>query len=560
MPLPIVSERKIQAFRTRFHATPKMTLFAVKRHIQQIMFPLLQEDKDIAYKKMAFFLHPDRPLNFYSIEEKTHFFQILEACKTNVINDNIPNELHPVDESLIQAVRDRNLNAVRTALAADANPDFSPACGLTALFWAVCNQDINIIRLLIAAGADINQKVLLRAATVLHCVGNNVVVASLLINAGVNINAVDIEGNTALDCAIKYKHKEMIALLAPITPKRWSFYKTVLLPTVIFCGLGLWFLPLWGAFLPGVLTVVLGSVFVKIKNSAIGARPVFVETPELSRVDSEEPISLLQQQLYEAVYKGELEAVKAVIVLGADVEAKTIDGKSMLCVAAEKGYLEIIETLISSGADINAQSMNNMTPLHWACLVVNENIIAVRALISRGTNVNLRSVSGQTPLHYAVYYADYELMELLLKSGIDVNIKDNKGQTALDMAHARRAKRAIQLLTPHTPKRWLTPYYSVASGVIAGFGSMFMLASLSALGVGVLGVAAGGVLFSKLNQRIDKMSVIVGKSVLPRVGTVPEKENATLLLSRGIQGEQPVGDSQLCMRPVSPERNSANFG
>lgn len=39
--------------------------------------------------------------------------------------------------------------------------------------------------------------------------------------------------------------------------------------------------------------------------------------------------------------------------------------------------------------------------------------------------------SGQTPVFYAIKYNKYEMVEYLIKRGINLEIKDNKGSTLI---------------------------------------------------------------------------------------------------------------------------------
>jgi len=70
--------------------------------------------------------------------------------------------------------------------------------------------------------------------------------------------------------------------------------------------------------------------------------------------------------IHEAVFRGNIEAVKQHIAAGADVEAKDSFGRPPLHDAAYRGHTEIVELLIAGGADVNARRDDGMTPLDLA--------------------------------------------------------------------------------------------------------------------------------------------------------------------------------------------------
>jgi hypothetical protein len=118
-------------------------------------------------------------------------------------------------------------------------------------------------------------------------------------------------------------------------------------------------------------------------------------------------------------------------------------GSSFLLKAAEvsrnKG-LKIVRLLLNHEVDVN--SPNEWTALHGA--VHEENIEVVRLLLAHGANVNLKARSlhreGWTPLHVALHYEFFDIAKLLLDHGADPNIRNDEGQTPLELIIAAREK------------------------------------------------------------------------------------------------------------------------
>ena len=94
--------------------------------------------------------------------------------------------------------------------------------------------------------------------------------------------------------------------------------------------------------------------------------------------------------------------------------------------AASRGHFDVLRCLLENGADINASTADNCTPLMIA--IENGNINAATFLIEHGANVDLKDDRGDTALHYAmsryILYdcnASLEVFSCLIEHGADVN-------------------------------------------------------------------------------------------------------------------------------------------
>jgi ankyrin repeat protein len=63
---------------------------------------------------------------------------------------------------------------------------------------------------------------------------------------------------------------------------------------------------------------------------------------------------------------GHVEAIKVLVQLGLDKEAKRAAGSTALHIAAYIGQVEAIKLLVQLGADKEAKDAYGATPLHWA--------------------------------------------------------------------------------------------------------------------------------------------------------------------------------------------------
>jgi len=87
----------------------------------------------------------------------------------------------------------------------------------TAFMFAIKHDNIDIARLLLDAGADVNAKSYYNyTALIWASEKNKTDIIKFLINAGANVNAKDRKDNTALTWAIKHDNTEIVKLLEDI--------------------------------------------------------------------------------------------------------------------------------------------------------------------------------------------------------------------------------------------------------------------------------------------------------------------------------------------------------
>ncbi|MBC6415641.1 MAG: ankyrin repeat domain-containing protein [Bdellovibrionales bacterium] len=94
-------------------------------------------------------------------------------------------------------------------------------------------------------------------------------------------------------------------------------------------------------------------------------------------------------------------------------------------IKAPKEALDSVLDLIKKGADVNSTDKDEATPLHYASLYGNKEVVV--ALIENGANLDAKNKKGETALHYASKSGNEKLAEFLIENGLDVNEKDIYG-------------------------------------------------------------------------------------------------------------------------------------
>jgi len=117
------------------------------------------------------------------------------------------------------------------------------------------------------------------------------------------------------------------------------------------------------------------------------------------------------------------------------VTERSHDGWTPLHLAAFFGRLELVKILLDAGAPMLAISNNNESNLPINAAAAGRRNDVVRLFVERGCPPDARaSDRGYTPLHLAAINGNVELVEFLLQSGADRNLKTGDGQTAHDLA------------------------------------------------------------------------------------------------------------------------------
>ena len=288
------------------------------------------------------------------------------------------------------------------------NPEYVtqiPQGGYTPLLFAARVGDLASAKLLVAAGADVNdQPPYGTSATVVAAHSGHGDVAAFLLEQGADPNAADA-GYTALHAAILHKDATLVRALldhgadpdVPVrssTPVRRDAVDFYLHPSYVGAT------PFWLAarfnaphvmrllldrgadplvvhypkYWPGSLSirdervqVEEGDTTALMAAAGLGGRDPLFSVDRLGRIAESAPVRSTRREPDPALRERMmLEAVAIAADQGIDVNIANAEGNTALHAAAGRGYDSVVEYLVAQGARLDVQNADGRTPLALA--------------------------------------------------------------------------------------------------------------------------------------------------------------------------------------------------
>ncbi len=308
------------------------------------------------------------------------------------------------------------------------------------LFEAVHSGDTKKFAGLISSGADINAtKGSFWSDTLLHSavrVGDKNII-ELLIQKGADVNKTNKDGETPLYYAALSGHKDIAELLIEKGAKISTIHLAAYTGDIAEVK----------AFIQEGIDI---NALDKRNMTALhfAARGDQTDTAELLIARGAKVDVGSWTPLYVAVEANNIDIAEYLIAHGANVNS----GEGVWTPLQEAAYhsKEMVELLLANGANINA---GGWTALHSA--LDDERFDIVELLLDKGADVNIEDDSGYAPLHIAASYAakhNPKVVELLISKGADINAKDNDGKTALAYAVEKAHTEIAKILRKHGAK------------------------------------------------------------------------------------------------------------
>ena len=147
----------------------------------------------------------------------------------------------------------------------------------------------------------------------------------------------------------------------------------------------------------------------------------------------------------DAVMRGDMAALRALLAKRADVNATQVDGATALHWAVYRDNAEAADLLLAAGAHPGTANRTGATPLAMAALYGNP--VMVDKLLKAGADARARGPNGETMVMIAARNGRADVIKLLVEAGADVNAKEPlRGTTALMWAVEQKNAEAVSAL------------------------------------------------------------------------------------------------------------------
>lgn len=358
---------------------------------------------------------------------------------------------------LYYAVKEGHLDIARLLLDYGANIDaVVDSDGFTILGTAIKRGYAGMVELLLERGADKDSSKVLQGLTPLSLALSHGARASevvgLLLSKGADCWKLNEDGTTCLFHAVRpavdiEEESEVVRqLLAHVHSTNWCNVKRFVRYTEPNSGKSALNWACEFAYSKAVYTLFTHGADYRTINLDAQRQLMEQENDELRRERFRRIEVLLSKQgqrdlegwneLHRAAANGSIEEYEDLLRQGYDINLKTNKGQTVLHTAAIGGKNEIVQDLLNRGFNVNSRDNDGKTPLH--CAAEFHHIESIELLANNRADMNAKMSAGLTPLHLAVGINKLYIVVALVRRGTRPDVKDDYGRLPIDLATDER--------------------------------------------------------------------------------------------------------------------------
>lgn len=150
--------------------------------------------------------------------------------------------------------------------------------------------------------------------------------------------------------------------------------------------------------------------------------------------------------LMSAVLGGQAKIVQHLLSLKINLEVKNVAGDTALAVAVGNDQFAIARALIEKGAKVDLTLSGDEGDTLFIRAASNDTKTAELILKKNKGLLNKTNKLGETALMQSVRFGNNKSVKMLLAHGADAKLKNQAGQTALDLAKQNHNEAAVALL------------------------------------------------------------------------------------------------------------------
>lgn len=322
-------------------------------------------------------------------------------------------------------------------------------CFPTPLQWAAEYENIEVVKLLLEGGADLdlcptngeevelrrleieisfNDTTAIRTALQAAVANGNIILVQLLLDAGASANAPGC-GETALQLAARMNDINLVRTLllhgADINAPANQYHGRTALQAAAETG-GDELVQLLideGADIHAPAAFTGGKT--ALQAAAKSGNPILVQ--KLigfgARVNASASFAGSFTAFQAAAGEGDVKIMTILLEAGADINAKAAHtaGRTALQAAVEWDDISAVEFLIGAGAAVNGAPSTSQGMSALQASLQNQNTEITKLLLRNNANPNLYSTGGESPLQLATQYGSLSLIQSLIDAGAAVN-------------------------------------------------------------------------------------------------------------------------------------------